>query len=44
MPGVAAVFPDQAMHASVDPDVSLINAPQVWQTRESLGKAVEGGG
>ncbi|HEY3714366.1 MAG TPA: S8 family serine peptidase [Jatrophihabitantaceae bacterium] len=44
VPGVAAVYPDQAMHASVDADVSLINAPQVWQTRDSLGKPVEGGG
>jgi len=27
-----------------DPDVALINAPQVWQTRDSLGKNVQGGG
>src|SRR5262252_3338131 len=32
-PGVTAVYPDAQMHASVDPDLSLINAPQVWQTR-----------
>jgi len=44
LPGVAGVYPDAALHASVDPDVSLINAPQVWQTRDPLGKAVEGGG
>ena len=44
MPGVAAVYPDRPMHASVDPDVSLINAPQVWQTHDSLGRNVQGEG
>jgi subtilisin family serine protease len=44
MPGVAAIYPDRSMHASVDPDVSLINAPQVWQTRDSLGRNVQGSG
>ena len=44
MPGVAGVYPDTTMHASVDPDVSLIGAPQVWATRDPLGKNVEGGG
>ncbi|HEY7048313.1 MAG TPA: S8 family serine peptidase, partial [Jatrophihabitantaceae bacterium] len=43
-PGVVAVYPDAQMHASVDPDLSLINAPQVWQTYDSLGKNVQGGG
>lgn len=44
MSGVAAVYPDRLMHASVDPDVSLINAPQVWQTHDSLGRNVQGEG
>jgi subtilisin family serine protease/photosystem II stability/assembly factor-like uncharacterized protein len=46
LPGVAAVRPDAAMRTSAepDPDVALINAPQVWQTRDSLGKNVQGGG
>src|SRR5207248_9121244 len=32
LPGVAAVRPDQPMRASAepDPDVALINAPEVW--------------
>jgi subtilisin family serine protease len=44
MSGVAAVYPDRPMHASVDPDVSLINAPQVWQTQDALGNKVQGNG
>jgi minor extracellular serine protease Vpr len=44
MSGVAAVYPDRPMHASVDPDVSLINAPQVWQTQDPLGNKVQGSG
>src|SRR5262249_18067442 len=31
IPGVPAPPPDRPMHVSVDPDVSLTNAPQVWQ-------------
>ncbi len=44
MPGVAGVYPDITMHASVDADLSLINAPQVWQTHTSKGLPIQGDG
>lgn len=43
-PGVAGVYPDVRMRASVDPDVSLIGAPQVWQTSDPAGRADQGTG
>jgi subtilisin family serine protease len=44
LPGVAAVYPDAAMHASVDVDVSLIGAPQAWQTNDPSGRPDQGTG
>jgi len=44
LPGVAAVYPDAAIHASVDVDVSLIGAPQVWQTNDPSGRPDQGTG
>ena len=44
LPGVAAVYPDAAMHASVDVDVSLIGAPQVWATSDPSGRPDQGTG
>ena len=44
MPGVAAVIPDRLMHASVEPDVSLIKAPQVWATTDPNGTPDSGTG
>src|SRR6266550_3559095 len=44
LPGVVAVYPDAAMHASVDVDVSLIRAPQVWQTNDPSGRPDQGTG
>lgn len=44
MPGVAAVYPDSPMRASVDPDVSITNAPQVWQTSDPSGRPDQGSG
>ena len=44
MPGVAGVYPDQPMRASVDPDVSITNAPQVWQTNDPSGRPDQGAG
>ena len=44
MPGVAGVYPDVTMQASVDPDVTQINAPQVWQTHDAKGLSVQGMG
>ncbi|HZC69352.1 MAG TPA: S8 family serine peptidase [Jatrophihabitans sp.] len=44
MPGVAAVYPDAPMHASVDPDVSITDAPQVWQTTDPSGHPDQGTG
>src|SRR5262245_12864449 len=38
-PGVVGVFPDAEMHTSVDPDVSQIGAPEVWQTKDPSGRA-----
>ena len=44
LPGVVRVFPDAMMHASVDSDVSLINAPAVWATKDASGTAETGAG
>ena len=44
LPGVAAVYPDAPMHASVDVDVSLVGAPQVWQTDDPSGRPDQGAG
>lgn len=44
MPGVAAVYQDSPMRASVDPDVSITNAPQVWQTTDPSGRPDQGAG
>ncbi|HKC28703.1 MAG TPA: S8 family serine peptidase [Jatrophihabitans sp.] len=44
MPGVVGVYPDLPMHASVDPDVSVTNAPQVWQTTDPSGRPDQGAG
>jgi subtilisin family serine protease len=44
VPGVAAVYPDATMHATADEDVSLIGAPQVWQTADPSGRPDRGTG
>lgn len=44
MPGVAAVFPDSAVHATSDPDVAITNAPQVWSTDDPAGRPDTGTG
>jgi subtilisin family serine protease len=44
MPGVAGVYPDSSMHASVDPDVSITNAPEVWLTTDPSGSPDQGAG
>jgi subtilisin family serine protease len=44
MAGVAAVYPDQPVHITADADLSVINAPQVWQTSDTKGTPVKGTG
>lgn len=44
VPGVTSVYPDASMHATADEDVSLIGAPQVWQTTDPSGRADQGAG
>lgn len=44
IPGVTGVYPDTKMHASIDEDVSLVRAPQVWQTSDPSGQPDQGNG
>ncbi len=42
--GVTAVYPDARVQASVDPDVALVGAPQVWGSKDAKGSPVMGTG
>lgn len=44
LPGVTAVFPDRVVRATVDSDVSQVNAPAAWATSDPQGAATTGAG